>query len=111
MAEFVSKCLTCQQVKTKHKHPTGLLQSLSIPEWKWKHITMDFVVGLSKTQLGHDAVWVIVDRLTKLAYFLPVRTSYNLNKLAEFYIKEIMKLYGAPVLIVSNRDPRFTLRF
>ena len=65
VAEFVSKCLMCQQVKAKHKHPTGLLQSLPIPEWKWEHITMDFIVGLPKTQLGCDTVWVIVDRLMK----------------------------------------------
>ena len=69
VAEYVSKCLTCQQVKAEHRHPAGLLQSLPIPEWKWEHITIDFVVGLPRTHQGNDAVWVIVDRLTKSAIF------------------------------------------
>ena len=67
IAEFVSKCLTCQQIKIEHQKPAGLLQPLSIPEWKWERITMDFVTGLPKTQRGHDTIWVIVDRLTKSA--------------------------------------------
>ena len=104
VSEFLSNCLTCQQVKVEHKHPTGLLQSLSIPEWKQEHITIDFVVGLPKIQLGCDAVWVIVDRLMKSAYFLLVKVNYNLNILAELYMKEIVRLHGAPLLIVSDRD-------
>ena len=111
VAEYVSKCLTCQQVKTEHRHPAGLLQSLPIPEWKWEHITMDFVVGLPRTQQGNDAVWVIVERLTKSAHFLPIKITYSLNKLAELYIREVIRLHGMPVSIVSDRDPRFTSRF
>ena len=61
----------------------GTLQPLPILEWKWEHITMDFVVGLPRTQQGHDAIWVIVDRLTKSAHFLPVKVSYSLDKLAK----------------------------
>ena len=72
---------------------------------------MDFVVGLPKTQQGNDAVWVIVDRLTKSAHFLPIKITYSLNKLAELYIREIIRLHGTPVSIVSDRDPRFTSRF
>ena len=102
VAEYVSKCLTCQQVKAEHRHPAGLLQSLPIPEWKWEHITMDFVVGLPKTLQGNDAVWVIMDRLTKSAYFLPIEITYSLNKLAELYIREIIRLHGMPVSIVSE---------
>ena len=56
IAEFVSKCLTCQQIKIEHQKPAGLLQPLSIPEWKWERIMMDFVIGLPKTQRGHDAM-------------------------------------------------------
>ncbi|PPZ23015.1 hypothetical protein C5P36_27045, partial [Escherichia coli] len=70
VAEFISKCLTCQQVKAEHQIPTGLLHPLPVPEWKWERITMDFVMGLPRTQKSHDAVWVIVDRLTKSAHFL-----------------------------------------
>jgi hypothetical protein len=69
---FVQQCLTCQQVKAKHQRPTGPLQSLPIPEWKWESVTMDLVVGLLVTQRGHDAVWVVVDRLMKTARFLPI---------------------------------------
>ena len=72
---------------------------------------MDFVVGLPLTGRKHDSVWVMVDRLTKSAHFLPVRTDYSLDKLVELYIKEIVRLHGIPVSIISDRDPRFTLRF
>ena len=72
---------------------------------------MDFVVGLPRTQQGHNAVWVIVDRLTKSAHFLPVKVSYSLDKLTEIYIREVVRLHGVPFSIVSDRDPRFTSRF
>ncbi|KAL2252726.1 UNVERIFIED_CONTAM: Transposon Tf2-11 polyprotein [Sesamum indicum] len=71
VAEFVAKCMTCQQVKAEHQAPAGKLRPLSIPEWKWEKITMDFVVGLPRTFRKHDAIWVIMDRLTKSAHFLP----------------------------------------
>ena len=72
---------------------------------------MDFVVGLPLTVRRHDSVWVVVDRLTKSAHFLPMRIDYSLDKLAELYIKEIVQLHGILVSIISNRDPRFTSRF
>ncbi len=72
---------------------------------------MDFVSGLPLTQKKHDAVWVIVDRLTKSAHFLPVRIDYSLEELAELYISEIVRLHGIPFSITSERDPRFTSRF
>ena len=72
---------------------------------------MDFVVGLPLTGRKHDSVWVVVDRLTKSAHFLPVRTDYSLDKLAELYISEIVRLHGIPISIISDRDLRFTLRF
>ena len=72
---------------------------------------MDFVVGLSLTGRKHDSVWVIVDRLTKTAHFLPVRIDYSLDKLAKLYIKEIVRLHGIPISIILYRDPRFTSRF
>ncbi|XP_075088504.1 uncharacterized protein LOC142170482 [Nicotiana tabacum] len=111
IAEFISKCLVCQQIKVEHQVPAGLLQPLSIPEWKWERITMDFVSGLPRTQRNYDAIWVIVDRLTKSAHFLAIRMDYSLERLAELYINEIVKLHGIPVSIVSDRDPRFTSRF
>ncbi|KAI5341526.1 hypothetical protein L3X38_009401 [Prunus dulcis] len=90
---------------------SGSLQPLSIPEWKWEHITMDFVFKLHRTVNKHDGVWVIVDRLTKSAHFLLVRANYTLNKLAKIFIHEIVRLHGVPVSIVSDRDPQFTSRF
>ena len=108
IAEFVSKCLTCQQIKIKHQKPAGLLQPLSILEWKWERITMDFVTGLPKTQRGHDTIWVIVDRLTKSAHFIATNNTYPLERYARLYVDEIVRLHGAPMSIVSDRDPRFT---
>ena len=72
---------------------------------------MDFVVGLPLTGRKHNSVWVVVDRLTKTTHFLPARTDYSLDKLAKLYIKEIVRLQGIPISIISNRDPRFTSRF
>ena len=111
VSEFVTKCLVCQRVKAEHQVPSGFLQPIRIPEWKWDRITMDFVVGLPLTRRKHDSVWVVVDRLSKLAHFLPVRTDYSLNKLAKLYIKEIVRLHGIPISIISYRYPRFTSRF
>ena len=108
IAEFVSRCLTCQQIKAEHQKPAGLLQPLPVPKWKWERITMDFVVRLPRTQSGHDAIWVIVDLLTKSAHFLAVKNTYPLEKLAQIYVDEIVRPHGAPVSIVSDRDPRFT---
>ena len=99
-----------QKVKARHQVPSGLLQPIKIPEWKWDRITMDFVVGLPKTGRKH-AVWVMVDQLTKLAHFLPLRTNYSLDKLAELYIKKIVRLHGILVSTISDRDLRVTSRF
>ncbi|GKA27248.1 putative reverse transcriptase domain-containing protein [Tanacetum coccineum] len=77
IATYVSKCLTCSKVKVEHQRPSGLLQQLEIPEWKWDKITMDFITKLPKTKSGHDMVWVIVDMLTKSAHFLAMREDYS----------------------------------
>ncbi|XP_055802049.1 uncharacterized protein LOC129871191 [Solanum dulcamara] len=111
IAKFTSRCLVCQQIKAEHQVPTGLLELLSIPEWKWERITMDFVSGLLCTQRNHDAIWVVVDRLTKNAHFLAIKMDYPLEHLAELYVEEIVRLHRVPVSIVSDQDPRFTSRF
>ena len=105
IAKFVSKCLTCQQIKIEHQKPAGLLQPLSIPEWKWEKITMDFVTGFPWTQRQHDAIWVIVDRLTKSAHFLPVNVEDSLEKMAKLYVDEIVRLHCVPVSIVQIETP------
>lgn len=111
IAEFLSRCLTCQKVKVEHQKPSGTLRPLEIPEWKWDAITMDFVTGLPRTPTGSDSIWVVVDRLTKSAHFLPIKITHPLDRLAHIYIKEIVRLHGVPSSIVSDRDPRFTSRF
>ncbi|GJY98140.1 retrotransposon protein, putative, ty3-gypsy subclass [Tanacetum coccineum] len=111
VATFVSKCMTCQQVKIEHQRASGLLQPLEIPMWKWDEISMDFVTGLPTTQKRHDAIWVVVDRLTKSAHFLPIRKNYGISKLAEIFRQEIVRLHGTPTSIVSDRDPKFTSHF
>ncbi|KAA3463644.1 DNA/RNA polymerases superfamily protein [Gossypium australe] len=111
VTEFVGKFHTCQQVKAEHQLPSGLLQPVKIPQWKWERITMDFVSGLPLTPSKKDSVWVIVDRLTKSAHFIPVRVDYSLQRLAKLYVAEIVRLHGVPVSIISDRDPRFTSRF
>ncbi|RVW80540.1 Transposon Ty3-G Gag-Pol polyprotein [Vitis vinifera] len=87
------------------------LHPLAIPEWKWEHITMDFVIGLPRTLGGNNAIWVIVDRLTKSAHFLPMKVNFSLDRLASLYVKEIVRMHGVPVSIVSDSDPCFTSRF
>ena len=111
VGDFVRRCLTCQQVKAEHQRPAGLLQPLEIAEWKWEHITMDFVTHFSWTSRKHDAIWVIVDRLTKSAHFLALRITFTLEEFYRLYIWEIVLLHGVPVSIVSDRDPRFTAQF
>ncbi|KAH9763326.1 Endonuclease [Citrus sinensis] len=98
-------------IKVEHQRPAGCSQPLPIPEWKWEHITMDFVAGLPRTQTGHDSVWVVVDRLTKSAHFLPFKTTYSMDKLGSIYVVEIVRLHGVPMSIVSDRDSHFTSKF
>ncbi|GJZ64275.1 putative reverse transcriptase domain-containing protein [Tanacetum coccineum] len=88
IATYVSKCLTCLKVKSEHQKPSGLLVQPKIPQWKWDNITMDFVTNLPRTQSGNDTIWVIVDRLTKSAHFLPMRENNPMDKLARLYLKE-----------------------
>jgi hypothetical protein len=111
VARFVVQCDVCQRVKTEHQKPSGLLQPLPIPEWKWENISMDFINGLPKTPRGNDSIWVIVDCLTKVAHFIPVRTTYGGDKLAKLYINNILKLHGVPKSIVSDRRAQFVSKF
>jgi hypothetical protein len=104
-------CDTCQRVKAEHQRPAGLLQPLKIPEWKWEEIRMDFIVGLPCTQAGYHSIWVIVDRLTKVAHFILVKTTYSGAKLVELYMSRIACLHGVPKKIVSDRGSQFTSKF
>ncbi|GAU34562.1 hypothetical protein TSUD_29080 [Trifolium subterraneum] len=111
IAEYVYACLVCQKSKIEHQKPSGLLQPLFIPEWKWDSIAMDFVGGLPKTARGNEVIWVVVDRLTKSAHFIAIKIGTLVPKLAEIYVEQIIRLHGIPSSIVSDRDPKFTSRF
>nr|GFB42598.1 hypothetical protein [Tanacetum cinerariifolium] len=100
-----------KQVKIEHQQDSGLLPPLDIPVWKWDELSMDFVTRLPRTQRRHDAIWVVVDRLTKSAHFLHIRKDYSISKLAETFQQEIVRLHGTPSAIVSDTDPRFASRF
>ncbi|GJW20225.1 putative reverse transcriptase domain-containing protein [Tanacetum coccineum] len=111
IAMYVSKCMTCAKVKVEYQKPSGLLVQPVIPEWKWENITMDFVTKLPKTTSGQDTIWVIVDRLTKSAHFLPMKKTDTMEKLTRQYLKEVVSRHGMPVSIISNRDSKFTSHF
>ncbi|GJT68994.1 putative reverse transcriptase domain-containing protein [Tanacetum coccineum] len=111
IATYVSKCLTCAKVKAEHQKPSGLLQQPKILVWKWERITIDFVSGLPRTPSGYDTIWVIVDRLTKSAHFLPMKKTNSMEKLARLYLKEIVCRHGVPVSIISDQDSHFTSNF
>ncbi|GKF08697.1 putative reverse transcriptase domain-containing protein [Tanacetum coccineum] len=111
IATYVSKYLTCAKVKAKHQRPSGLLVQPAILEWKWDNIMMDFITKLPKSSQGFDTIWVIMDRLTKSAHFLPKRGNDPLDKLARLYLNRIVARHGIPVSIISDRNERFTSNF
>ncbi|TYJ96346.1 ty3-gypsy retrotransposon protein [Cucumis melo var. makuwa] len=108
ITEYVDRCLIYQQVKPVKQRPEGFLNPLPVLEWKWEHITMDFLFGLPRTSNGHHGIWVIVDRLTKTAQFIPVKATSTLDQLARLYVDKIVSQYGVLVSIVSDMDSRFT---
>jgi hypothetical protein len=111
VSKYVAACEVCQRVKAEHKRPAGLWKLLEIPEWKWEHITMDFVVGLPRSPRGRDAIWVVVDRLTKFARFIPMKTTDSTLELVPLYMKEVIRLHSVPKSIVSDRDSKFVSKF
>jgi hypothetical protein len=111
VVDFIAKCLACQKVKAEHRHPTGLLQPLPIPEWKWEVVTMDFITKLPRTNKQHDSIMVVVDKLTKAAHFIPVKFTHKEANIDDIYLKEIARLHGIPKTIVSDRDPKFSSNF
>jgi hypothetical protein len=111
VAAHVAMCDVCQRVKAEHQRPAGLLHPLKIPEWKWEVIGMDFITGLPHTLKGYDSIWVIVDRLTKMTHFIPVKTTYKGSQLAKLYMSRIESLHGVPRKIILDRGSQFTPRF
>nr|GEW43931.1 putative reverse transcriptase domain-containing protein [Tanacetum cinerariifolium] len=111
IATYVSKCLTCAKVKAEHQTPSGLLVQPAIPVWKWDNITMDFITKLPKSSQGFNTIWVIVDRLTKSAHFLPIKENDPMDKLARLYLDRIVTRHETPVSIICDRDGTFTSNF
>jgi hypothetical protein len=111
IARYVARCDTCRRVKAIHMKTAGPLQSLTIPTWKWEDISMDFIVGLPRTAKGYDSILVIVDRLTKIAHFVPVKTDHPVAVYAQLYIARILSLQGVLKAIVSYREPQFVSKF
>jgi hypothetical protein len=111
VATHVALCDVCQRVKAEHQRPADLLQPLKVLEWKCEEIGMDFIVGLPRTRDGYDSIWVIVHRLTKVAHFIPMKTTYIGARLAVLYISRIVCLHGVPKKIVSDRGTQFTSQF
>jgi hypothetical protein len=102
-ARYVSECDTWWKVKVDYMKPGGLLQPLSIPDWKWDDISIDFIVGLPMMTCKFDLIWVMVDRLTKSAHFIPVNTNYKVQKYAEVYIAHVLCLHGVLKMVISDR--------
>jgi len=111
VAEYVDKRLTCQKVKEEYQRLVGELRPVEIPTWKWDSISMDFVMGLPFSTSKKNVIRVIVDRLTKSAHFLPIKDTWGVQKLAQLYVKEIVRLHGISLDTVSNRDQRFQAPF
>jgi hypothetical protein len=110
-ARYVFECDTCRKVKADYMKPGGLLQPLSILEWKWDDISMDFIVGLPLTVHKFDSIWVIVDRLTKSTHFIPINIKYRVEKYAEIYIAHFLCLHKVPKMIILDRGSQFVARF
>jgi hypothetical protein len=102
-ARYVLECDTCQKVKADYMKPRCMLQPFSVPDWKWDDISTDFIVGLPLTSHKFNSIWVIVDRLTKSAYFIPINTNYNVQKYVKIYIARVLCLPGVPKMIISDR--------
>ena len=111
IVEYISRCMKCQKVKVEHQHPAGLLQPLPVPEWKWEVISMDFITGLPMTWRQHDSIMVVVDKLTKAAHFIPVKSTHKTDDIAKIFMNVILKLHGFPKAIVFDRDVKYTSNF
>src|SRR3954470_18929228 len=111
ISQFVAECDVCRRIKAEHQRPAGTLQPLPIPEWKWDKVSMDFIIGFPKTLKGNDAIFVVIDRLSKVAHFLPIRESITASQLADLYVSRNVSLHGVPLEINSDRGSLFTFRF
>jgi transposase InsO family protein len=109
--KYVASCDACQRNKPSQERPAGPLQPLPVPTERWADISMDYIVQLPKTTKGHDAILVVVDRLTKRAHFIPTTTNVTAPETAQLFIDNVFKLHGLPQSIVTDRDTRFVSHF
>ena len=98
-------------MKVEHQHPTVLLQPFPVAEWKWEFISVDFITGFPMTWRQHDSIMVVVDKLTKEAHFIPVKSMHKTDEIDKIFMKEIFKLHGFPKEIFFDRDVNFTSNF
>jgi hypothetical protein len=98
-------------VKVEHQHPVSLLQPLPILEWKWETISLDFIIGFPRTQKQNDSIMVAIDKLSKYAHFIPLKSTYKDINVAEIFMKKFFRLHGIPKMVISDRDVKFTSTF
>jgi hypothetical protein len=87
--KYIARCMECQKFKVEQNHPTGLLQPLPIPEWRWEVVTMDFIIGLHRTGKQHDSIMVVVEKLMKATNFIPLKTTHKETDVADIFMKEV----------------------
>ena len=108
IAMFIAKCQEFQLVKAEHQHPSGLLQPLPIPKWRSEVISMDFNTDLPKSKKKNDSIFVVIDKISKVAHFIPVKSTYKFVNIADIFLKDIFRLHGIPKAIILDRDVKFT---
>jgi len=108
---FTESCTTCQRTKASQKSTAGTLQPLEIPSCNWEAVSLDFIVQLPMTKNGHDAIVVFLDKLSRMAHFVPTRTDATAKETARLFFDNVFRLHGLPKKIISDRDPKFTSVF
>jgi len=111
IAGHVARCDICNRINAEHQRLVGLLKPLDVPMWKWESISMEFIVCLPQTLKGNHSIWVIIDRLTKVAHFIAVRNDYRTEKLTDLYVDNILRLHGAPMSKVSDQGMQYVSKF
>ena len=108
---FILKCQECKLVKAELQHPSGLLQPLPISKWKWEVSSVDFIMSLPRRKKQNESIFVVVDKLSKMAHYIPLKSTYKAVHIADIFLKEIFKLHEIHKEIISNRDNKFTGNF